>query len=108
MEKNPAGRISIPANLAILPTKSGKDSRGPDHEGFVGGALSRHLCFRALLLPQRNCDSQILSAPFKTGTEETLSRAFGSTREELEVLRRRRARTRILGRLHGCLRRHDS
>ena len=54
--------------------------------------------FERYLDAQRHRDPQVLPARLEEGAEEALPRAPRPAREELEVLRRRRARARALGR----------
>ena len=57
---------------------------------------------------QRHRDPEVLSARVARGAEAALPASPRRPGEELEILARRREGARPLGRLHACLRGHDS
>ena len=63
--------------------------------------------FERLPRPAGHRRPQVLSERLAEGAEEAVPGAPRRAREELEVLRRRRARAAVLGRLHACLRGGD-
>ena len=73
-------------------------------QAHLGRAPRRHRAFRGLPRPAGNDRPQVLPQRLAQGAEEALPGAPRHAGEELEVLRRRRARAQVLGRLHARLR----
>ena len=78
--------------------------------GVLAGALRGHQHVRAPPRPQRDEGREAVPARLQGGAEGALPGQAGHARQGVEVQRRRRHRTRALGRLHGrvraCVDRH--
>ena len=81
-----------------------EDAAEAGRQGRLGPAARRHRAVRGLPHAAGRGDSQVLPQPLPQGAEEAFHGAPRQAGQELEILRLRRARTPILGRLHARVR----
>src|SRR5262249_1270539 len=84
--------------------KAAKDPPVARRQADLGRATLRYRPLRELPLSAGGHRPQVLPAPVARGAEKALPEAARHTGEELEVLGFGRARTKVLERLHACIR----